>query len=202
MSWPGSSPLARGLRDHQAEGRSVPRIIPARAGFTPAGRRRSPPKWDHPRSRGVYALIALSTRSASGSSPLARGLRRDHARRVHRRRIIPARAGFTRFVFWFCSYVWDHPRSRGVYSHGPSRRFAHVGSSPLARGLRHGVHRPQPGRRIIPARAGFTDYGAGPEPRRRDHPRSRGVYLRPTPGGLRMSGSSPLARGLRWALAG
>ena len=157
---------------------------------------------DHPRSRGVYDSGPRAGAGQHGSSPLARGLPLGWAGPDELAGIIPARAGFTRFVFWFCSYVWDHPRSRGVYSHGPSRRFAHVGSSPLARGLRHGVHRPQPGRRIIPARAGFTDYGAGPEPRRRDHPRSRGVYLRPTPGGLRMSGSSPLARGLRWALAG
>ena len=52
--WTGSSPLARGLLDALGREPQVPRIIPARAGFT-HGRL---PGWvlggDHPRSRGVY----------------------------------------------------------------------------------------------------------------------------------------------------
>ena len=50
----GSSPLARGLRSGLAPVLALPRIIPARAGFTLPRRlpgRRGP---DHPRSRGVY----------------------------------------------------------------------------------------------------------------------------------------------------
>ena len=51
--------------------------------------------------------------------------------------------------------------------------------------------------RIIPARAGFTSGPAAATWRRRDHPRSRGVYglyiIGARPGG----GSSPLARGLQ-----
>ena len=52
------------------------------------------------------------------------------------------------------------------------------GSSPLARGLRRSQssHRPLPG--IIPARAGFTRASPSARPQSRDHPRSRGVYLR------------------------
>ena len=50
------------------------------------------------------------------------------------------------------------------------------GSSPLARGLL-GNLRPQPdGRRIIPARAGFTGVRVHGARERADHPRSRGVY--------------------------
>ena len=49
---------------------------------------------------------------------------------------------------------------------------------------------------IIPARAGFTQGRLDWRPLPRDHPRSRGVYPRPRWGGLRKSGSSPLARGL------
>ena len=71
------------------------------------------------------------------------------------------------------------------------------GSSPLARGLRIRLRSGSLGRRIIPARAGFTVedlVGARPTP---DHPRSRGVYevtyLLPLP----VPGSSPLARGLQ-----
>ena len=50
----GSSPLARGLPPRITTIQPPTRIIPARAGFTPWRRARSPPKRDHPRSRGVY----------------------------------------------------------------------------------------------------------------------------------------------------
>ena len=71
------------------------------------------------------------------------------------------------------------------------------GSSPLARGL-HVHHGPRgPGWRIIPARAGFTLRVLPAGGRRRDHPRSRGVYLNCSHELLTRTGSSPLARGLR-----
>ena len=71
------------------------RIIPARAGFTRPGRRRSRGHPDHPRSRGVYAAELRQLGGRRGSSPLARGLRSSCRRAGRRRRIIPARAGFT-----------------------------------------------------------------------------------------------------------
>ena len=91
----GSSPLARGLRAHQ--------------------HRQSTQSPDHPRSRGVYGLRALHGQHLSGSSPLARGLLLASQVNLPDRRIIPARAGFTRVirVSHWCSP--DHPRSRGVY---------------------------------------------------------------------------------------
>ena len=50
----GSSPLARGL-PHRPDARANrPRIIPARAGFTPAVSCPAGGRGDHPRSRGVY----------------------------------------------------------------------------------------------------------------------------------------------------
>ena len=53
---------------------------------------------------------------------------------------------------------------------------------------------------IIPARAGFT-LAVGQDPlRRRDHPRSRGVYGRRCVRRSRGRGSSPLARGLHQRL--
>ena len=72
----GSSPLARGLR------------------LLLRPRRRMRP--DHPRSRGVYESRLVRYGSHPGSSPLARGLRDHSARILAIRRIIPARAGFTR----------------------------------------------------------------------------------------------------------
>ena len=111
----GSSPLARGLRMVPVAAGSMIGIIPARAGFTPppgSVRRRG---WDHPRSRGVYCAPQPTARPTSGSSPLARGLRRRGPGAV------PA--------------ATDHPRSRGVYIPRGEQYWRTVGSSPLARGL-------------------------------------------------------------------
>ena len=71
----GSSPLARGLRGVRDRAYPLRRIIPARAGFTSCSPSRSLSRGDHPRSRGVYAVLDLVT--------------------VGHLRIIPARAGFT-----------------------------------------------------------------------------------------------------------
>ena len=159
-----------------------PRIIPARAGFTPTPRHETPPVRDHPRSRGVYGEQCSLKIEREGSSPLARGLprrslpptppTRDHPRSrgvyVSARlpasstsRIIPARAGFTRRPGFPEECTWDHPRSRGVYGVGANGAVAEVG--------------------IIPARAGFTT-----------------ASLWSKDGG---QGSSPLARGLPLAVS-
>ena len=173
-------------------------IIPARAGFTGLRRRRRRAPADHPRSRGVYGAPSCTGGGAPGSSPLARGLPRFRggvpqipagssplARGLPQGigadatvyRIIPARAGFTR---WSCpgrGRNRDHPRSRGVYKALFHRLPAGVGSSPLARGLRV-VDGGQDRRRgIIPARAGFTRSEQDGSPGAWDHPRSRGVYI-------------------------
>ena len=113
-------------------------------------------KRDHPRSRGVYANHARSMSGLAGSSPLARGLRVGGAAYVETIGIIPARAGFTTQPRLDSSRLGDHPRSRGVYLRRLARLCARRGSSPLARGLPHQGHCHAPHRRIIPARAGFT----------------------------------------------
>ena len=71
----GSSPLARGLLMARREGRTVRRIIPARAGFTTPAIPPAATCTDHPRSRGVYADDMAEFLKEVGSSPLARGLR-------------------------------------------------------------------------------------------------------------------------------
>ena len=132
-----------------------------------------------------------------GSSPLARGLLADLEAAVGGEGIIPARAGFTSSPNRAPAAPRDHPRSRGVYLWVVDLQFSNWGSSPLARGLLRVHVVVVLGRRIIPARAGFTvdcDRGAvfvG------DHPRSRGVYTASGRWAERRSGSSPLARGLR-----
>ena len=153
---PGSSPLARGLPHRGPRPRDHRGIIPARAGFT--HRKRTPfhPSADHPRSRGVYHLPFTFYACGLGSSPLARGLPCDGLGCGAGRRIIPARAGFTRGGARGWHAVRDHPRSRGVYRELRGGQVASRGSSPLARGLRSARGRKGAHGGIIPARAGFT----------------------------------------------
>ena len=92
----------------------------------------------------------------AGSSPLARGLREGSRDRDRDVRIIPARAGFTAKEVEIGIEMSDHPRSRGVYANAADKDGKYQGSSPLARGLPDDVGANGWGRRIIPARAGFT----------------------------------------------
>ena len=114
----GSSPLARGLQPGEQQVRVADRIIPARAGFTGFGSWFSPPRLDHPRSRGVYCGGAHLRGPPAGSSPLARGLRQRAGGGRRRPGIIPARAGFTPGGQSRSDRGRDHPRSRGVYTCG------------------------------------------------------------------------------------
>ena len=91
----------------------------------------------------------------------------------------------------------DHPRSRGVYIVLSSRGPPSAGSSPLARGLLDYDGGVSARLRIIPARAGFTESRGQGRRSAWDHPRSRGVYLNLLSPTLQVTGSSPLARGLR-----
>ena len=193
---PGSSPLARGLRPGGGSQDPHRGIIPARAGFTCPAPEPSGAPADHPRSRGVYRLPHLFRGPRRGSSPLARGLRSIRAAEAPAGGIIPARAGFTSATRTTCATRSDHPRSRGVYASPAAIGALCRGSSPLARGLPRAAKRTVRDIRIIPARAGFTGgyhvQGKGAS----DHPRSRGVYIRPVSQPRAPAGSSPLARGL------
>ena len=193
---PGSSPLARGLLRTSSTSHFLKGIIPARAGFTLRHAHHGALEGDHPRSRGVYRRRSRGRRRRGGSSPLARGLPGRTDRPGERRRIIPARAGFTGDLDTRPSDGSDHPRSRGVYTGALTRQSTKAGSSPLARGLRPRSITCPTSYRIIPARAGFTTSGGVWAGRGWDHPRSRGVYLKNVEGSVRHRGSSPLARGL------
>ena len=115
-SSPGSSPLARGLQDARLAGVELPRIIPARAGFTAPGGLPGGSGRDHPRSRGVYSPPVAGVAPSVGSSPLARGLPSFVNVGMRGLRIIPARAGFTTTSGRSSPRPSDHPRSRGVYA--------------------------------------------------------------------------------------
>ena len=140
--------------------------------------------------------MPLYVASDHGSSPLARGLPVVLLEQPFLVRIIPARAGFTAPAHPGRPCPPDHPRSRGVYLPIVSCRIQHLGSSPLARGLPRSATPTGAPYRIIPARAGFTILPGLLRGAWSDHPRSRGVYGRRTPGLRGQGGSSPLARGL------
>ena len=111
----GSSPLARGLLGRTLWRLLILRIIPARAGFTAMDMAACLLNRDHPRSRGVYGGMGAGHHGLGGSSPLARGLPANLASCATGQRIIPARAGFTRWGGRGWLLGPDHPRSRGVY---------------------------------------------------------------------------------------
>ena len=174
----GSSPLARGPLCCRAQTGEACRIIPARAGSTPAPALRSGRDQDHPRSRGVHGGCDRALPDPVGSSPLARG---PHIQQVHKLAffgIIPARAGSTGSRRRHGRASRDHPRSRGV--HALCRGFIDepIGSSPLARGPRGQIDGYYTVVGIIPARAGSTPVDEGILIDPRDHPRSRGVHDR------------------------
>ena len=152
---------------------------------------------DHPRSRGVYPGENGSGNKNAGSSPLARGLLSGEMPVLNAARIIPARAGFTRYRICVLGRTWDHPRSRGVYGEGRAPGWDNDGSSPLARGLQEHCGLVLVPSGIIPARAGFTATRRRHRRAGRDHPRSRGVYISLGLGSSEAPGSSPLARGLQ-----
>ena len=192
----GSSPLARGLLAPVSRMTCRWRIIPARAGFTREDRADPVQETDHPRSRGVYGRMRSRLVRRNGSSPLARGLPIPNGVIDWDKRIIPARAGFTRSQMHQCCPFEDHPRSRGVYGPLQVTYPGYFGSSPLARGLPVADGAPVQQDGIIPARAGFTVTAATRPVVLPDHPRSRGVYGDGRHSAGRVTGSSPLARGL------
>ena len=172
------------------------RIIPAHAGFT--RQRRTVPQGgrDHPRTRGVYHVGSQADELVGGSSPHTRGLLGRDVNYIEVCRIIPAHAGFTTRTRARGPHCRDHPRTRGVYT-APARPAApQPGSSPHTRGLPVLAGEGHGSCRIIPAHAGFTAQAGTRCRGHRDHPRTRGVYLRRWGPPSCCSGSSPHTRGL------
>ena len=132
----GSSPRVRGLPERLSVVVLLPRIIPARAGFTRGSRSTLACPADHPRACGVYAWDAKVPGDILGSSPRVRGL--------------PLRRSGRRFA------VSDHPRACGVYRQRQMPVMHFQGSSPRVRGLPATIMSGRPIAGIIPARAGFT----------------------------------------------
>ena len=192
----GSSPHTRGLLESGNDPVDYDRIIPAHAGFTWQAPRNPFSDQDHPRTRGVYFMVADTLIETRGSSPHTRGLRDDVGDLVPYRRIIPAHAGFTSPQTPTRSGPRDHPRTRGVYAWVRALPHVRAGSSPHTRGLRDGLIPEDRRVGIIPAHAGFTARMVVTSSAWRDHPRTRGVYVGVVVGAADLAGSSPHTRGL------
>ena len=152
----GSSPLVRGQPGASSAESPRHRIIPARAGPTNEPRLYLLGNADHPRSCGANELTSSSIWRSAGSSPLVRGQRFSVFPERFPARIIPARAGPTRFPEWSNHSSTDHPRSCGANRVSMSLSYLPSGSSPLVRGQRFADVGNPYCIRIIPARAGPT----------------------------------------------
>ena len=192
----GSSPLSRGILAAVVADGLGGRIIPALAGNTQRCAVRPSSRGDHPRSRGEYAGRRSAAHSPKGSSPLSRGIPRTSRVHILRRGIIPALAGNTQHQTGLHPTLPDHPRSRGEYDAAARLQAEGAGSSPLSRGIRSSAQSLILTAGIIPALAGNTPRWRRHRPARSDHPRSRGEYALALDDYRRVSGSSPLSRGI------
>ena len=173
------------------------RIIPARAGQT--ARR---PVWsirrsDHPRACGANRIYAAFTQSIYGSSPRVRGklVLERHACALGR--IIPARAGQTPGRAGASLFVSDHPRACGANGAGRRSALSRFGSSPRVRGKRRQTRPSAVSIRIIPARAGQTEWLRSRIGKYADHPRACGANYMASLSWKVGVGSSPRVRGKR-----
>ena len=192
---PGSSPLARGTCDGEAQVRGSTRLIPARAGNIDWFFTLTLTQAAHPRSRGEHRLQRARGKVGCGSSPLARGTSGVDYRRRERRRLIPARAGNIERGVTDDEMRMAHPRSRGEHSATTAPLSPHAGSSPLARGTWFSMRSVLCSVRLIPARAGNIAYKREQRSAAAAHPRSRGEHRTFREQRLTAAGSSPLARG-------
>ena len=152
----GSSPLARGTLSGFPAPFFLTRLIPARAGNTPDCYPSRSPAPAHPRSRGEHKEHDIKEHAHRGSSPLARGTRLIVFPGYGVGRLIPARAGNTRFSAEALMKVPAHPRSRGEHLLRFGPEIFRAGSSPLARGTHIIRDLDTYATRLIPARAGNT----------------------------------------------
>ena len=193
----GSSPLTRGKPSLAEVLPQDARLIPAHAGKTACTPTASQRPSAHPRSRGENLLGGSCGHSFEGSSPLTRGKLRGRELKFIPKRLIPAHAGKTFYVYHCFPDRRAHPRSRGENRLRAVLNLLTDGSSPLTRG------KPTVGvadggtDRLIPAHAGKTQPVETVIWSRAAHPRSRGENGAVTVVVSFGSGSSPLTRGKR-----
>ena len=147
--------------------------------------------------RGEHSAQSLADASMQGSSPHARGTLYSPHMAGDVKGIIPACAGNTSPLLFPCLSFRDHPRMRGEHPEVRCRGCECRGSSPHARGT---PCIPYPTGRctgIIPACAGNTSWRYDSTCQAWDHPRMRGEHQILDHLQVRVTGSSPHARGTR-----
>ena len=193
----GSSPRVRGKLRPLPRVRGGVRIIPARAGQTARCCWITTCSPDHPRACGANMDLTIANAYRPGSSPRVRGKRETGREKTRRNRIIPARAGQTRWCPPWRSLYPDHPRACGANGWLPIEDRYNTGSSPRVRGKREALHEHPARFRIIPARAGHTGLVSSSSVWRTDHPRACGANSGVFTLSANISGSSPRVRGKR-----
>ena len=154
----GSSPLARGPRNHGLADTIAAGLIPARAGTTDEGGSERVTARAHPRSRGDHGGARRKPLLRQGSSPLARGPPDAETPVDAAAGLIPARAGTTHKNGSGARLTGAHPRSRGDHRDPLCLRLMRQGSSPLARGPQFLLFACVLILGLIPARAGTTKH--------------------------------------------
>ena len=193
----GSPPHTRGIPNPLIDTTTPLGITPAHAGNTAPTVRFSFPAGDHPRTRGEYEDFNAMAIGNQGSPPHTRGIQKQGYFRVFLCRITPAHAGNTAHDVRFFQSQWDHPRTRGEYSGMIFSARLVLGSPPHTRGILLGKGGGTQTYGITPAHAGNTIFQLFDQLDKRDHPRTRGEYLRSGEGTPFKKGSPPHTRGIR-----
>ena len=140
------------------------KLIPSPEVNTVTAPRRMTYSRAHPRSRGEHAPLFHRPFCIVGSSPLARGTRRERHRDRVPGGLIPARAGNTRPSSQARFQTRAHPRSRGEHPQELHERQKFGGSSPLTRGTHVGLLALAIILRLIPAYAAKHNTPVGCDP--------------------------------------
>ena len=177
----GSSPLTRGTPVDELVATRDNRFIPAYAGNSLSTQSRKSSESVHPRLRGELLQTAILCNLNHGSSPLTRGTQADRSKNPFSRRFIPAYAGNSPVM--------------GL------QQISQCGSSPLTRGTRSHIRVVHEIVRFIPAYAGNSAALYALAHIRTVHPRLRGELMEMLGPSPTNTGSSPLTRGTRSALA-
>ena len=191
----GSSPRARGTREHGRAVSRTGRFIPAGAGNTFKSPGFISNVAVHPRGRGEHASFSACSCSVSGSSPRARGTPIYHRPACAGDRFIPAGAGNTIRIASKYPAIPVHPRGRGEHVFERDDTSIWGGSSPRARGTHLSGKLADGIARFIPAGAGNTRPASHHRQETPVHPRGRGEHWGESGVSPVDDGSSPRARG-------
>ena len=167
----GSSPRVRGKLEGGFFHVAPVGLIPACAGKTTADPVSHIAPWAHPRVCGENLKLSPQCFCMSGSSPRVRGKQEPGVNEKGERRLIPACAGKTLVMVWYCVGNWAHPRVCGENCESCNTLCVASGSSPRVRGKQRP---PRPGRShqgLIPACAGKTLISAALAASTPAHPR-------------------------------